>query len=263
MTQLRNFADSDRQSVIENNYAMNHREMTMDLVNEKRNKWLSLSHGEYTIKEVLNMLDEFVDDSDPDIDVGNSIHAFQTAERIRCEYPDEEWMHLTGLIHDLGKILCMWGEPQHLVVGDTFVVGCQHPKEIVFSKYFSENPDTQRVCYQGKYGIYGDHCGIDNLTMSWGHDEYMYGVLEGNNSGLPKFCHKIIRYHSFYSWHVDGAYSHLASRDDNQKLLSILKKFSMYDLYSKTDEVPDCEKLWSEYYEPLCAKYGLDGKLRW
>ena len=36
-----------------------------------------------SIHSALNMLDSFVDPSDPDLDVPNSIHAYQTAERIR------------------------------------------------------------------------------------------------------------------------------------------------------------------------------------
>ena len=263
MTQLRNFTDSDKQSVVEGNYAKNHREMTVDLVHDKHDKWLPLTHGEYTIKEVLDMLDKLIDDSDPDVEVGNSIHAFQTAERIRRKYPDEEWMHLTGLIHDLGKVMSLWGEPQHLVVGDTFVVGCKHPEEIVFHKYFAENPDTKNDLYNGKYGIYNHQHGLDSLTMSWGHDEYMYRVLKGNKSGLPELCHKVIRYHSFYAWHTEGAYTHLVNRDDQLKFLPILKKFNSFDLYSKTDDVPDCDELWRNYYGPLCEKYGIGGKLKW
>lgn len=263
MTGLRNFVNSDRQSVVEENYAMNHREMTLALAEEKRKVWGALSHGEYTIKEVLDMLDTLVDDSDPDVEVGNSIHAFQTAEKNRKDYPDEDWMHLTGLIHDLGKVLSVWGEPQHLVVGDTFVVGCEHPVEIVFHKYFAENPDSRNLDYQSKYGKYAHKQGLDSLTLSWGHDEYMYLVLEGNNSQLPKLCHNIIRYHSFYPWHRDGAYCHLVNSNDQEKLLPIIKQFNTYDLYSKTDSVPDCKRLWDEYYGPLCDKYGLGGKLRW
>ena len=209
------------------------------------------------------MLDSFVDNSDPDVDVGNSIHAFQTAERIRKDYPDEDWMHLTGLIHDLGKVMAVWGEPQHLVVGDTFVVGCEHPREVVFSDLFEGNPDTRNLAYKGKYGMYEHGCGLDELLMAWGHDEYMYRVLEGNNCSLPKLCRRVIRYHSFYPWHRDGAYCHLANRDDQQKLLPIIATFNKYDLYSKTDPIPDCQKLWEDYYEPLCDKYGLGGKLRW
>ena len=55
--------------------------------------------------EALEMLNELVDESDPDIDLPNIIHAFQTAEQIRAKHPDKEWFHLVGLIHDLGKVL--------------------------------------------------------------------------------------------------------------------------------------------------------------
>lgn len=32
-------------------------------------------------------------------------HAFQTAEKLRAAYPQEDWLHLSGLIHGLGKLL--------------------------------------------------------------------------------------------------------------------------------------------------------------
>jgi len=51
-------------------------------------------------------------------------HLLQTAEAIRRDgHP--RWFILTGLIHDLGKILCLWGEPQWAVVGDTNPGACR------------------------------------------------------------------------------------------------------------------------------------------
>lgn len=35
------------------------------------------------------MLDDLVDESDPDVDFPNSFHAFQTAEGIRKAHPDK------------------------------------------------------------------------------------------------------------------------------------------------------------------------------
>lgn len=67
-------------------------------------KWLKFNHTKSSIKESLIRLNDLVDESDPDTDVPNIVHAFQTAERIRAEHPDLEWFHLTGLIHDLGKV---------------------------------------------------------------------------------------------------------------------------------------------------------------
>lgn len=54
--------------------------------------------------DALIKLNDLVDESDPDADIPNIVHAFQTAERIRMDFPDDDWFHLTGLIHDLGKV---------------------------------------------------------------------------------------------------------------------------------------------------------------
>src|SRR2546422_6255074 len=50
---------------------------------------------------------------------------------------------LTGLIHDLGKVLCLFGEPQWAVVGDTFPVGCAHSDTIVFPELRSEEHTSE------------------------------------------------------------------------------------------------------------------------
>lgn len=52
----------------------------------------------------LIKLNDLVDESDPDVDIPNIVHAFQTAEHIRKDHPNDDWFHLTGLIHDLGKV---------------------------------------------------------------------------------------------------------------------------------------------------------------
>ena len=66
--------------------------------------WTRFDKFEADIMTALEKLNDLVDESDPDVDVPNIVHAFQTAERIRADYPDLDWFHLTGLIHDLGKV---------------------------------------------------------------------------------------------------------------------------------------------------------------
>jgi hypothetical protein len=73
-------------------------------------KWLKFDHAEMTIREALEKLNDLVDESDPDLDLPNIIHAFQTAERAREEFPEHDWLHLTGLIHDMGKVMAFYGE---------------------------------------------------------------------------------------------------------------------------------------------------------
>lgn len=49
----------------------------------------SFSYKRMTVMEAVDMLDELVDESDPDVDFPNSFHAFQTAEGIRKAHPDK------------------------------------------------------------------------------------------------------------------------------------------------------------------------------
>ena len=45
-----------------------------------------------------------------------------------------------------------------------------------------------------RLGIYEENCGLENVVMSWGHDEYMYKVLKGNECYLPEEALYMIRY---------------------------------------------------------------------
>lgn len=111
--------------------------------------WLQFNHFEATVREALEKLNDLVDESDPDIDLPNIVHAFQAAERAREEFPDLDWLHLTALIHDLGKVMAFYGEPQWAVVGDTFPVGCLWSKNIVYrADSFEGNPDGDNSNYK-------------------------------------------------------------------------------------------------------------------
>ena len=263
MTDRRDFT-SDK-SDVRNTYNLQHSTMTVDVVNKIQAKW-AVSKRPMTIRGALELLETFVDESDPDVDVENVYHAFQTAESIRRSNPDLDWFPLVGLIHDLGKVMSVWGEPQWLVVGDTFPVGCQFDESIVFSESFSDNPDAHDERYNTKFGMYDEHCGLDSLTMSWGHDEYMYRVLRRNDATIPDEGMNMIRYHSFYPWHTSNAYRHLTNDYDETVTKRWVNEFNKHDLYSKADNIIDkqkMEELWKEIYEPLCIKYSIDGTLMW
>lgn len=148
------------------------------------------------------------------------------AERARQEYPELDWLHLVGLIHDMGKVMAFYDEPQWAVVGDTFPVGCEWSKNIVFRhESFDGNQDIDNAKYNTKYGMYEANCGVEQLMMSWGHDEYMYRVLKHNKSTLPQQAMNIIRFHSFYPWHTCGDYGHFEANGDEdiKKWVNIFK----------------------------------------
>lgn len=242
-------------------YQKMHSNQTVEFVRSRMKEWLRFDKVKMTVKEALTKLNNLVDESDPDTDLPNIVHAFQTAELIRKEHPDLDWFHLTGLIHDLGKVMAFFGEPQWAVVGDTFPVGCAWADSIVYrDTSFEDNPDGKDSRYNTKYGMYEPRCGIDNLLMSWGHDEYLYRVLVHNDCKLPDEALAMIRYHSFYPWHAGGDYMHFCTSKDMETLKWIVE-FNKYDLYTKNNEVPDIEKLWP-YYEKLIDKY-IPGVLEW
>ncbi|XP_033102192.1 inositol oxygenase-like [Anneissia japonica] len=243
-------------------YKNMHTQQTVEYVKGKQKYWGKLDKKVMTIMEALEFVNQLVDESDPDIAVPNIYHAYQTAERIREKHPDKEWFHLVGLIHDLGKILAIWNEPQWCVVGDTFPVGCLPSDSIVYGRQsFVDNVDIKNPKYNTRLGMYEENCGLDKVLMSWGHDEYMYQVCRGNKQcKLPLEALYMIRFHSFYPWHTNSEYYYLCNTEDIQ-MLSWVKEFNQFDLYSKSDELPDIEAL-KPYYQSLIDKY-FPGKIKW
>lgn len=238
-------------------YRLNHRYQTFDFVQGKKAEYLSLQRAQMSVWEALEYLNTLVDDSDPDTDLSQIEHLLQTAEAIRADgHP--RWFILTGLLHDLGKILCLWGEPQWAVVGDTFPVGCAYSDRVVFPEFFADNPDASLPAYQTPFGIYSEDGGLDRIHLSWGHDEYLYHVVKDY---LPDEALYMIRYHSFYAAHKEGAYSHLMDDKDRRLFDTAVRTFNPYDLYSKIPVRPEVKAL-RPYYEDLIAEYFPD-KLAW
>src|SRR5271165_2735356 len=178
-------------------YRLNHENQTVGFVLEREQRYYTLSKGRKTVLEAAEFLNTMVDDSDPDTDLTQIEHLLQTSEAMRRD-DQPRWMVLTGFLHDLGKCLYLYGEPQWAVVGDTFPVGCEWSTDIVFHEYFANNPDRNVPEYQTKYGIYQPNCGLENVHMSFGHDGY---IAEAMKPYLRDEALYMLRFHSFYAWH--------------------------------------------------------------
>lgn len=245
---FRNYTAEERGSV-RAFYRLNHTHQTLDFVLGKKAEYLPLTRKRMPAWEALEFLNTLIDDSDPDIDLTQIEHAMQTAEAIR-RANQPRWFIVTGLVHDLGKILCLFGEPQWAVVGDTFPVGCAFSERCVYPELFEDNPDRHHPVYSTKYGIYREKIGLENVHLSWGHDEYLFHVVKHR---LPPEALYMIRYHSCYPWHREGAYEHLTSGTDEQ-MKKWVKAFNRFDLYSKGDGKPDVEAL-TPYYQTLLNEF--------
>jgi inositol oxygenase len=248
--------DSPGREAVRAFYRENHRFQTYDFVLEKKRDFLQFNRREMSVFDALEYLNTLVDDSDPDLELTQINHLLQTSEAIRAAgHPD--WFVLTGLLHDLGKVLCLFGEPQWAVVGDTFPVGCGYSPRIVYSEFFSENPDATNPRYQSRCGVYEEGCGLRNVHLSWGHDEYLYQRMK---DFLPEPALYMIRFHSFYAWHREGEYDWLCD-DHDRAMLPWVQAFNPFDLYTKAP----AELSWNALrplYEQMINRY-LPSTLAW
>ena len=195
---------------------------------------------EMSIWQAIECLNSLIDESDPDTELSQIQHLLQSAEAIRRD-GKPRWMQLVGLVHDLGKLMLFFelATGQWDVVGDSFPVGCKFSEKCILPESFSANPDSTHPVYSTEHGIYKPGCGIENLMMSWGHDEYLYQVLK-DQSTIPREGLAMIRFHSFYPWHREEAYS-WAMKEGDEELRRAVRAFNPYDLYSKSDEPVDVE----------------------
>jgi len=257
-TQFRNYEEAcDR---VKNFYKEQHEKQTVAYNLRARHQFHYTTRATMSIWEAMEKLNELIDDSDPDTSLSQIEHLLQAAEAIRRD-GKPRWMQLTGLIHDLGKLLFFYGaDGQWDVVGDTFPVGCAFDKSIIYPGTFESNPDSKDPIYNTKLGIYTEGCGMDNIMLSWGHDEYLYHICKAQST-LPAEALAMIRYHSFYPWHSAGGYTWFMNEHD-KAMLEAVRAFNPYDLYSKSDDMPNAEQL-KPYYMELIKEYFPEEKIRW
>jgi inositol oxygenase len=258
------FRNYKNKTEVSKNYYKNRVLQTYEGVKKTHTEVFPLGRWKMDILEIFNLLDDIVDQSDPDTKRKQLLHAVQTGEACRKFFPDKDWFHLLGFIHDLGKILThekMHNLPQWNVTGDTFPVGCAFSEKCVYNHFFEDNPDSTHEIYSTQLGIYKENIGFENILMSFGHDEYLYQVLKESSTTLPNQALYVVRFHSFYPWHQDGEYSVLASSKD-WEMLPLLKEFQKCDLYSKIDEDIELQAI-LPYYKGLVKKYFPDPILKW
>lgn len=247
-------------AVVKDNYYKMRTRQTVEYAQRMRREYLTFNRP-MNVWDAMMELTAFVDLSDPDITLPNVVHLIQSAEAMR-EQGRPDWMQLTGLIHDLGKVMFLWGKDedgtslkeQWGLVGDIFILGCKLPDTCIYPEFNVENPDMANPRYNTELGMYEANCGLDNCLTAWGHDEYFFQVLKNHpENKLPEAAMTMIRYHSFYPWHTGNSYEALLGPKDAQ-YKEWIKDFNQYDLYTKCTKTYDMDEI-KAYYMPLIEKY--------
>ena len=52
-------------------------------------------------------------------------------------------------------------------------------------EFFDKNPDQAVSDYGSESGMYEPGCGLRQVLMSWGHDEYLFHVMKDYLQSLP------------------------------------------------------------------------------
>ena len=272
---FRNYENTN-QNVIET-YLQQRKFHNIDFFNTLENKYCQFTNKN-TFWDLFDMLNDFIDLSDPDINLSNQHHLFQTAEAIQQDGLPK-WFQFIGLIHDLGKIIFKKGndeegtslKKQYSIVGDTFILDCPIPESIVFpefnifNSYYQNNIEIRNKKYKEltlkeKLGNYQKNCGFENIKCSFGHDEYLYQLLKFNNVSLPKQAFYIIRYHSLYLWHYENEYTFFENEKDKE-MKFWLQLFQKYDLYTKVN-IEKNENELKKYYSTIIDYY-LPNEIYW
>ncbi|KAL4458795.1 hypothetical protein ABPG75_013660 [Micractinium tetrahymenae] len=285
-------------------YRLNHARQTVDFVKRQATAFSQLNKaamGVWEALELLNTLREYEsallgpgDDGvllgaapePPAPDMPLLEHALQCAEACRAAFPDEEHMHLAGLLAPLGKLLAhakLGAEPQWAICGETFPVGCRFHPSVRHSQFFSANPDRRKRLYSSPTGVYREGCGLGGVLMSWGAGEYLHLVLRLNRVPLPPdalFCIRHLKLRCVFR--PGGPYSELLSEFDRVQLPR-LAKFQQLCAHRR---LPRAEPLLvpvpgavpcaagedppmqvaphlKQYYDSLLAKYIPQGVLLW
>lgn len=257
---FRNYDQGDITAAVKEHYKKMRMRQTYEYVQRMKAKYLTYDTP-MSLWDAMAKLNDLIDVSDPDINLPNVQHLIQSAEAIRADNrPD--WMQLIGLIHDLGKMMFVKGSDddgtsqaeQWGMVGDVFVVGCTLPDTCVYPEFNTLNPDSRHEIYSTALGPYSRGCGLDQVDLAWGHDEYLYQVLSNHRENkIPEAGMVMIRYHSFYPWHTGGSYGQFTNEKDEQYKEWIID-FNKYDLYTKSQKIYALEDV-KAYYQPIAEKY--------
>ena len=194
----------------------------------KQAKIIKKSHWEQTEKDVvalnekwsarktfskISMWDIFIklgfviDPSDTEIYcVSQLTHSLQVVEAMEADGVTDKHILVTGLIHDVGKLLHLMGE---------------EPKNV--------------FCDNGIIGDPTDGVGWDNCCVHWNHDEFGYMRLKDH---LPYHISWLIRYHSINP----SEYSRYMNSRDRELADKYLNDFQKYDKnFKRMDHIPQVD----------------------
>jgi len=142
-----------------------HIAQTLEDVAALRRKYSTPVLGTVSVWSLIEKLGQCIDPADGRLFCTSQLtHVLQILEEMESDGVASDEFVLAALVHDLGKVLLLLGEPPENVVGMNTPIGTYEP------------------------GI-----GLTNCVLQWNHDEFAYTRLKDH---LPEGLAWLVRYHS-------------------------------------------------------------------
>ncbi|MGB3616100.1 MAG: inositol oxygenase family protein [Elainellaceae cyanobacterium] len=175
-----------------------HKTQTKVYVDDLKKKYETPFFGEYYVWDIIESLSRCFDPTDVRLGVGSQeVHLLQMVEGMDRDGVTDQDMYLAAIIHDMAKALLFEHEP---------------PENIGFNNNL--------------IGDYPDGIGLDNVTITFSQDEYLYLRLKDY---LPDHLAWLIRYHGISVPQC----KRVMDKRDREYTERYLTDFAKYDMGTK------------------------------
>lgn len=175
-----------------------HKTQTKEQVENLKKKYETTFFGEFYVWDIISSLARCFDPTDARLGVGSQeVHVLQMIEGMERDGITDPDMFLAAIIHDMGKVPLSGHEP---------------PEHIGFNNYV--------------IGEYPDGTGLDNVTITYSQDEYLYARLKDH---LPDHLAWLVRFHGINIPKCEP----LMSKRDREYTERYLINFAKYDFETK------------------------------
>jgi inositol oxygenase len=176
-----------------------HLDQTKEMGTALEKKYEKPVFGRVRVWDLMERLAQCIDPSDSTLYcVSQLVHALQVVDGMERDGIQDKDFLITGLIHDLGKILLLTGEA---------------PENV--------------VCINTPIGHYEKGVGLANCVFRWNHDQFIYSRFK---DCVPDHIAWLLRYHSIYL----PTCEHLMDERDLMYMKRYLRVFTKYDTGTKS-----------------------------
>ena len=174
-----------------------HERQTAETVAMLRRKYATPVLGDVRVWELVELLAQCIDPSDGRLfGASQQFHVLQMLDAMERDGVDADFL-LAALVHDIGKVLLLFGEDPANVVCMTRPIGTAEPGT-----------------------------GLDHAALQWNHDEFGYSRLVDH---VPEHLAWLVRFHS-----IAPECEPLMDARDRDYFERYLSRFAYYDHETKT-----------------------------